>query len=60
MRARILKPCTVVCGPDSIVEVTQDQFLALGDAAVEAEVSSLDTTPKKAASAKKATTTKKG
>lgn len=54
MRARILKTCTVVCGPDSIVEVTQDQFLALGDAAVEAEVPKLDT------KTKKATTTKKG
>lgn len=59
MRARILKTCTVVCGPDSIVEVTRDQFLALGDSAVEAEVSTLDTKPKKA-TPKKATTTKKG
>lgn len=54
-----MKTCTVVCGPDSIVEVTRDQFLALGDAAVEAEVSTLDTKPKKA-TPKKATTTKKG
>lgn len=48
MRARILQTRTVVCGPGSIVEITQDQFLALGDAAVKAEVSDLDTkAPKK-------------
>ena len=33
MRARITQTRTVVCGPGSIVEITQDQFLALGDAA---------------------------
>lgn len=33
MRARILKTCTLVCGSGSEVEITQDQFLALGDAA---------------------------
>ena len=33
MRARILKTCTLVCGPGSEVEITQDQLLALGDAA---------------------------
>lgn len=44
MRARIEKTCTVVCGPGSIVEITQDQFLALGDAAVKTDdVSKLDT-----------------
>ncbi len=43
MRARITQTRTVVCGPGSIVEITQDQFLALGDAAVKAEVSDLDT-----------------
>ena len=43
MRARIRKTCTLVCGPGSEVEITQDQFLALGDAAVKAEVSDLDT-----------------
>lgn len=34
MRAAIKKTCTVVCGPGSVVEITRDQFLALGDAAV--------------------------
>lgn len=35
MRAQIVKTCTVVCSPGSVVEITQDQFLALGDSAVE-------------------------
>lgn len=44
MRARITKTCTAVCGPGSIVEITQDQFLALGDCAVAADkMSRLDT-----------------
>lgn len=49
MRARITQTRTVVCGPGSIVEITQDQFLALGDAAVKAEVSDLDTKTTKTA-----------
>ena len=44
MRARIDKTATVVCGPGSIVEITEDQFMALGDAAVRLpDVSNLDT-----------------
>lgn len=31
MKARILKPCTVVCNEGSIVEITEGQFLALGN-----------------------------
>lgn len=34
MKARIIKPCTVVCGAGSIVEITPEQFAALGAAAV--------------------------
>ena len=63
MRARIVKPCTLVCGPGSIVEVTQDQLLALGDAAVALDkkgVSNLDTDPKKTTTPKKDTKPKKG
>lgn len=31
--AEILKPCTVTCQPGSVVEITEEQFRALGDAA---------------------------
>lgn len=46
MRARITKTCTAVCGPGSIVEITQDQFLALGDCAVAADKVSKSATGK--------------
>ncbi|MCI9402200.1 MAG: hypothetical protein HFF04_00815 [Oscillospiraceae bacterium] len=50
MRARIDKTATVVCGPGSIVEITEDQFMALGDAAVRLpDVSNLDTDPQEEA-----------
>lgn len=50
MRARIDKTCTLVCGPGSIVEITEDQFMALGDAAVRLpDVSNLDTDPQEEA-----------
>ncbi|MBQ9521675.1 MAG: hypothetical protein IJR72_03790 [Oscillospiraceae bacterium] len=31
--AEILKPCTVTCLPGSVVEITEQQFRALGDKA---------------------------
>lgn len=37
MKARIVKPCTVVCGAGSVVEITPEQYAALGDAAVACE-----------------------
>lgn len=45
MKARIVKTCTVVCDAGSIVEITQDQFLALGDAAVKVSESKTAKTP---------------
>ncbi len=34
MKAQIVKTCTVVCLPGSVVEITSDQLEALGGAAV--------------------------
>ena len=37
MKALIQNPCTVSCLPGSIVEITEQQFRLLGDAAVEVD-----------------------
>lgn len=34
MRAEIIKRCSVICEPGSIVEVSERQMLALGDYAI--------------------------
>ena len=52
MRVEILKPCTVICEPGSIVEVSERQALALGDFAKpvkEAAAQKKVEAPKKAA-----------
>lgn len=32
LTAEVLKPCTITCQPGSVVEITAQQFRALGDA----------------------------
>lgn len=47
MKVKILKACTVICEPGSIVEVSERQFLALGDFAKLAEAEEKVEAPKR-------------
>ena len=49
MKAEILKTCTVICEPGSIVEVSERQFQALGDFAKPVKTEAPKEAPKKTA-----------
>ena len=59
MKARILKPCTVVCNEGSIVEITEGQFLALGDSCEKISEEVVADEPKEEKTTAKKTTKKK-
>lgn len=52
MKAEIVKTCSVICEPGSIVEVSERQYMALGDFAV--PVKQKAETPEKKAAPKAA------
>lgn len=45
MKAEILKRCSVVCEPGSVVEISESQFRALGDFAKTAYVAKATSEP---------------
>lgn len=59
MKARILKPCTVVCNEGSIVEITEGQFLALGNSCEKISEEVVKDEPKEEKTTAKKTTKKK-
>ena len=59
MKARILKPCTVVCNEGSIVEITEGQFLALGNSCEKISEEVVIDEPKEEKTTAKKTTKKK-